>query len=220
MSCTPRAAENVDPALTFGMTACCRSERPRCHPQRARDLSSALLPRPIDRLAAQGLPAFGGVDLAVLVGVAAHEVAVGLRHELGDPCGGTGPPAARPGGRCGSGRRALPWSACRRCWCRAGGSGRPGRHPIRSGRRSRLCWYRSASRPSSMAARAAGCRCPDRAPRRPGRRRLETGSMADTWLSSVAYLRLYQALEEHAPVPLTAGLSADIVGGGPELWPC
>ena len=33
-------------------------------------------------------------------------------------------------------------------------------------------------------------------------------------------LKLYQALETHAPVPLPAALSADIVGAGPELWPC
>src|SRR5690349_2679079 len=45
--------------------------------------ASALLPGAVDRLASQRLAAFGAVDAAVLVGVAAREVAVRLGHELG-----------------------------------------------------------------------------------------------------------------------------------------
>src|SRR6185312_12266087 len=36
----------------------------------------------------------------------------------------------------------------------------------------------------------------------------------------VSNLKLYQEQETHAPVPLPAALGADIVGAGPELWPC
>src|SRR5438132_4341577 len=50
----------------------------------ARDLYlSALAAHRRGRRAAQGLAALGGVDAAVLVEVAAREVAVGLGHELG-----------------------------------------------------------------------------------------------------------------------------------------
>src|SRR5688500_4418942 len=48
-----------------------------------RPFSLALEARPFCRGALQRLPAFGGGGAAVLVGVAAGKIAIGLAHELG-----------------------------------------------------------------------------------------------------------------------------------------